>query len=154
MGITFISHEDCLLHDLGPGHPECPKRLEVIQKAVFDKLADEVIYQEAPLITHEQLLYVHSEAYLQFLKHTLPAEGLVFLDPDTGMNPWTLKAAYRSAGAVILGVDLVLSSGANKVFCNVRPPGHHAERNRAMGFCFFNFSVAVILRLSSASASV
>jgi acetoin utilization deacetylase AcuC-like enzyme len=143
MTIGIISHPDCLLHDMGRMHPEKPERLEVIHK----ELVKSGLYADfkeyiAPLATQEQLLRVHSAEYVNHIFQTAPERGLVSLDADTWMNPHTLNAALRAAGAVIQGVDLVMRKEVNAVFCNIRPPGHHAERAQAMGFCFFN-NVAV-----------
>jgi acetoin utilization deacetylase AcuC-like enzyme len=143
MPIAIISHPDCRLHDMGEGHPEQPARLS----AIFDRLIasglEMIVRQvDAPLVTREQLERVHEPQYVQTVFDRAPAEGLVMLDPDTAMGPHTLAAALRSAGAVVHAVDLVMNREFQAVFCAVRPPGHHAERNRAMGFCFFN-NVAV-----------
>ncbi len=139
MTIGIISHPDCLLHEMGSMHPEQPARLRVINEALSksDLKADLKMY-EAILATRQQLERVHDIAYVEQVFHASPARGLIGLDADTWMNPYTLKAALRAAGAVIQGVDLVLSGEVKSVFCNVRPPGHHAEKNHAMGFCFFN----------------
>jgi acetoin utilization deacetylase AcuC-like enzyme len=143
MPIAIISHPDCRLHDMGEGHPEQPARLS----AIFDRLIasglEMIVRQlDAPLATREQLERVHERGYVQNVFDRAPADGLVMLDPDTAMGPHTLAAALRSAGAVVHAVDLVMNKEFQAVFCAVRPPGHHAERNRAMGFCFFN-NVAV-----------
>jgi acetoin utilization deacetylase AcuC-like enzyme len=138
MGIAIISHPDCLLHNMGE-HLEHPDRIRVTQKALDNaSFASALIYHEAPLATREQLLQVHSEKYINQIFASVPAQGFISLDPDTWMNPHTLSAALRAAGAGIHAVDLVLGKKADAAFCNVRPPGHHAEKSKAMGFCFFN----------------
>lgn len=137
MSIAFISHPDCLLHDMGPSHPEQPARLLAIENAVT-KAGLKLNRYSAPLVTHEQLLRVHPENYIQHILQSSPQKDLIPLDPDTWMNPFTLQAALRAAGAVVMAVDLVMQKQVRSAFCNVRPPGHHAERNQAMGFCFFN----------------
>lgn len=131
---------------MGEGHPEQPARLS----AIFDRLIasglEMIVRQiDAPLATREQLERVHEPRYVQAVFDRAPADGLVMLDPDTAMGPHTLAAALRSAGAVVHAVDLVMNREFQAVFCAVRPPGHHAERDRAMGFCFFN-NVAVGIR--------
>jgi acetoin utilization deacetylase AcuC-like enzyme len=141
--IAFISHPDCALHEMGPDHPECPARLSAIEdRLVISRLDLLVTRVDAPLVTREQLLRVHDPAHLEALEQLSPSVGFASVDPDTSMNPHTLRAAYRAAGAAVLGVDLVMSGKEQAAFCSVRPPGHHAERARAMGFCFFN-NVAV-----------
>jgi acetoin utilization deacetylase AcuC-like enzyme len=143
MMIGIISHPECLLHDMGKYHPEKPARLQVIHDEIVKSGLDKNLkFYLAPLASREQLLRAHNENYIDYIYETVPKKGLVPLDPDTWMNPHTLQAALRAAGAVILGVDLVMKKEVNAVFCNVRPPGHHAEKEKAMGFCFFN-NVAV-----------
>jgi len=141
--IAFISHPDCALHEMREHHPERPERLAAIEdRLVISKLDLLVTHMDAPLATREQLLRVHHPAHLEALERLSPSAGYAQVDPDTAMNPHTLRAAYRAAGAAVLGTDLVLSGKEQAAFCSVRPPGHHAERARAMGFCFFN-NVAV-----------
>jgi acetoin utilization deacetylase AcuC-like enzyme len=96
------------------------------------------VHYEAPLATFEQLMRVHSAAHLEHLKRSSPDLGVVHIDPDTAMNPHTWHAALRAAGAGVLAVDLVMAGEVQNAVCAVRPPGHHAERSNAMGFCFFN----------------
>ena len=139
MAIAFISHPDCALHDMGPGHPECPQRLNAIEDQLLASRMDLALrHYEAPLAGREALCRVHDADYVEMIFRNSPTEGYVRLDPDTFMNPHSLAAARRAAGAVILGVDLVMEGGIRQAFCNVRPPGHHAGRDRAMGFCIFN----------------
>src|SRR5690242_5267783 len=143
MALAFISHPDCLLHEMTPGHPERPERLAAIDDRLISSRLDAVIQRhDAPLATREQLLRVHDAAYVDAIERLAPSQGIVELDPDTAMNPHSLRAALRAAGAGILGTDLVMAGKVEAAFCAVRPPGHHAERARAMGFCFFN-NVAV-----------
>ncbi|WP_374319896.1 histone deacetylase family protein [Aquabacterium sp.] len=136
---AYITHPDCVRHDMGPQHPECPQRLGAIQDQLLIKgLLDYMVPYDAPLATPEQLGRAHSSLYVQELMSQSPSEGLIQVDPDTSMGPFTLRAALRAAGAVVEATDLVLGGQVGSAFCSVRPPGHHAERAAAMGFCFFN----------------
>jgi acetoin utilization deacetylase AcuC-like enzyme len=143
---AFVTHADCLRHEMGPGHPECPERLAAIHDQLLIKgLLDYMVAYDAPLATEEQLARAHSLGYVRDLIGMSPAEGHRQIDPDTAMNPHTVPAALRAAGAAVLATDLVLSGEAATAFCSIRPPGHHATRDAAMGFCFFN-NVAVGIR--------
>ncbi len=146
MTIAIISHPDCLLHEMGAGHPEQPARLEVIEEALkHEEFKGQIKAIEAALVTREQLLRVHTPDYVDKIFRLSPQEGTRQIDPDTAMNPYTLQATLRAAGACAQGVDLVVAGEVEQAFCNIRPPGHHAEKARAMGFCFFN-NVAVGVR--------
>ena len=136
---AFITHRDCHLHDMGSYHPESPARLSAISDHMIAQGLDHYFaYYEAPLATFAQLLRVHSAAHLERLKRNVPTIGITHLDPDTAMNPHTWQAALRSAGAGVMAVDLIMGGEVQNAFCAIRPPGHHAERETAMGFCFFN----------------
>ena len=130
----WITHEACLRHDMGRGHPECPGRLSAIEDRLRACGTMDFFRRElAPEATHEQLLRVHGEAHLAAMRG-----GARLIDGDTLQTEHTLDAALRAAGAVVRGVDELMAGKASFAFCAVRPPGHHAERDRAMGFCFFN----------------
>jgi acetoin utilization deacetylase AcuC-like enzyme len=136
---AYISHSKCLEHDAGEDHPETARRIGAIEdRLIATGLFDLLRHYEAPEISDEQLLRVHSPGYLEMLRSLKPQHGYVRLDPDTVMGPATLDAAYRAAGAAVMAVDLLLTGQADNAFCCVRPPGHHAERSQAMGFCLFN----------------
>jgi acetoin utilization deacetylase AcuC-like enzyme len=131
---------------MGPHHPECPERLGAINDHLLVKgLLDYMHTFEAPLATEEQLGRAHSALYVREIMTSAPKVGYHLVDPDTSMNPFTLNAALRAAGAAVQATDLVLSGEVPTAFCSVRPPGHHAEHAAAMGFCFFN-NVAVGIR--------
>lgn len=143
---AYISHPDCLKHEMGPGHPECPERLHAISDMLLTKgYTDFMVPYDAPLASEEQLGRAHAALYVHEMLARAPSEGYERVDPDTLMNPYTMQAALRSAGAAVLATDLVIRGEVNTAFCNVRPPGHHAERSSCMGFCFFN-NVAVGIR--------
>lgn len=143
---AYITHADCARHEMGSQHPECPERLGAINDHLLVKgLLDYMLPYDAPLATEEQLGRAHSSLYVQELMAKAPTDGHLQVDPDTSMCQHTLKAALRAAGAAVQATDLVLAGEVPAAFCAVRPPGHHAERAAAMGFCFFN-NVAVGIR--------
>ena len=129
---------------MGSWHPECPERLDAINDHLLSSgilhLLDAT--DDPRPATEAEILRVHTQAHLQYLKKLSPVSGHAEIDGDTSMNPHTLAAAFEAAGAGIAAVDAVMAGRAASAFCSVRPPGHHAESNRAMGFCFFN-NVAV-----------
>ena len=143
MSIALVSHHACSLHVMGDHHPEQPARLHAISDRLIASGLDMVLlHHDAPPATREQLLRVHDPGYVQHIYDNAPSDGYYWLDGDTAMGRHTLDAALHAAGAVVRAVDLVMAGDASQAFCAVRPPGHHAERSRAMGFCFFN-NVAV-----------
>jgi acetoin utilization deacetylase AcuC-like enzyme len=124
---------------MGPHHPECPARIHAIEdQLIASGLFGYLQHHESPEVTREQLLRVHDAAYVDAIISTAPHQGSVDLDGDTTMNPFTYPAALRAAGAVVMAVDMVMAGKVENAFCNIRPPGHHAERAQAMGFCIFN----------------
>ncbi len=128
---------------MGPYHPECPERLDAISdRLIAAGLDSHLQHYTAPAATREQIARVHGARYIDEVEAASPESGLHFIDPDTALNPYSLQAARHAAGAVVKAVDLAMSGECTTAFCAVRPPGHHAERSRAMGFCLFN-SVAI-----------
>ena len=143
MRTAYITHPACQQHDTGPVHPECASRLYAIEdQLIATGLRDILPYVDAPEATAEQLLRVHTVEHVESVSTMIPDSGYARLDPDTIVSPGSLVAAFRAAGALIAAVDLVATAEMDSAFCAVRPPGHHAESNRAMGFCLFN-NVAV-----------
>ena len=143
MNTAYITHPDCVRHDMGGGHPESPQRLGAVAEHLRDSgLLDELLCLEAPLAQPVDLKRVHDAAYVDRIFALAPSAGLVQLDPDTAMNAHSLDAARRAAGAGMAAVDEVMAGRARNAFCAVRPCGHHATRTRSMGFCIFN-NVAV-----------
>jgi acetoin utilization deacetylase AcuC-like enzyme len=147
---AFYSHAECRLHDMGPGHPERPERLDAIGDHLLATGLDRLLeHEEAPLATLEQLERAHDARYvreLQALLREIEANGdSRALDPDTVACAHTWRAALRAAGAAVAATDDVIAGRAANAFCAVRPPGHHATRSETMGFCFFN-NVSVAAR--------
>ena len=139
MSIGIITHHDCLLHEMGLGHPEAPGRISSIDhQIVQDGHNIEMRFIDAPKAEREQLYRVHDPEYVDSIFAASPKHGMVALDPDTQMNTFSLDAALRAAGAVIEAVEMIHDEELKRAFCLVRPPGHHAEYARAMGFCLFN----------------
>lgn len=140
---TLISHPSCHLHQMPAEHPECPGRLDAINNQLMANGIDGLLYyRNAIPATDEQLLRVHTTEHLQKIAAAIPEQGINFFADDIYLSPETLTAARYAAGAVVMGVDMIMEEKTDAVFCNVRPPGHHAEHARAMGFCIIN-NVAV-----------
>ena len=144
----YFTHKDCWKHEMGIGHPECPERLDAIEdRLLVTGVGAALDRREAPLaaigdieLAHDRMLVAAIRGLSDQLADDILAGGPahVQIDPDTALNVHTWNAALRAAGAVIAATDSVLAGEMENAFCAVRPPGHHAERNKAMGFCFFN----------------
>jgi acetoin utilization deacetylase AcuC-like enzyme len=150
MSTAFYSHPECRLHDMGAGHPECPQRLDAIADHLRATGIDIALdFHDAPVVEADCLTRAHASGYVTEILdqmrrvHSLGEHHAI--DPDTTIGGGTLQAALRSAGAAVAATDAVLAGQVDNAFCAVRPPGHHATRDQAMGFCFFN-NVAVAAR--------
>lgn len=138
MGTALFTHDACLGHETGPGHPESPARLKAVISALNDDSFASLDRREAPLATVDQISRMHPRDYVtQVLAH-IPKTGAVRLDADTVASPGSGEAALRAAGAICAAVDAVVAGEVKNAFCAVRPPGHHAEPTIPMGFCIFN----------------
>ncbi len=143
MTTAYITHPECLRHEMGQGHPESPERLAAVNEHMrASGLLDEVRCLQAPLASIDDLKRVHLSAYVDLIFERAPTEGYLQLDADTAMNAHSLEAARRAAGAGVQAVDELLAGRARNAFCAVRPCGHHATQGQSMGFCIFN-NVAV-----------
>ncbi|WP_340108020.1 histone deacetylase family protein [Pikeienuella sp. HZG-20] len=138
MTFAILSHPDSLRHLAPPGHPERVARIEAVSAALAAPEFAAALRVEAPLAGDAAILRAHSAAHLRRLEAAAPAAGFAALDGDTSLSPGSLDAARRAAGANVKAVDMVLGGEVSSAFCAVRPPGHHAERETAMGFCFFS----------------
>ena len=142
MPVAVYTHPACLAHDTGPEHAERPARLSAVLEALHEAFPDALEWREAPRATRGELLRVHAPSLLQRVLETRPAQRIM-LDPDTALSPDSAEAALRAAGAAVAAVDAVMADVAlpgslQRAFCAVRPPGHHATTDVAMGFCLFN----------------
>ncbi len=146
MNTAYITHHACDAHNMGAYHPESPGRLAAIQDALIANHLNGLLHHyDAPLAEWADIERVHNPDYVATLRALSPSEGIVHLDGDTSLCPASLTAARHAAGAGVFAVDKVLDGKENNAFCAVRPPGHHAERGRAMGFCLFN-NIAIAAR--------
>jgi acetoin utilization deacetylase AcuC-like enzyme len=144
--VGFVYDPSYLGHEMGPGHPESPDRLRAICAQLQSSGTWSRLHQITPRRAERQWIErIHRASYVESLERRSPAKGYASLDPDTSMSPGTLDAAYLAAGGALAAVDAIMNGDIDQAFCAVRPPGHHAETDRAMGFCFFN-SVAIAAR--------
>jgi acetoin utilization deacetylase AcuC-like enzyme len=150
MTLAFYTHADCRAHFMGPGHPECPERLDAINDHLIAQGLNQVLdLREAPLASLQSIARAHDQGYVQRLRETI--EPLAqsgehcAIDADTSAGPGTWQASLRAAGAAVAATDAVIAGEVQAAFCAVRPPGHHATHKTPMGFCFFN-NVAVAAR--------
>jgi len=138
MTTLVYTHPVCFEHVAGPGHPECPERLEAIERALGGETFSSLIRREAPVGNVEQIARQHPQSLIDGVLNNVPQSGSYYIDGDTGMSPLSGEAALRAVGGICEAVDEVMSGKVRNAFCATRPPGHHAERHRSMGFCLFN----------------
>jgi acetoin utilization deacetylase AcuC-like enzyme len=138
MTTAIFSHSDCLRHDTGEGHPERVARLEAVLAELKKPEYAALVWHDAPKASLDQIARVHARSYIDDVLAAVPPSGLVGLDADTIISAGSGDAALRAAGACIAATDAVIKGEITNAFCAVRPPGHHAEQDRAMGFCLFN----------------
>ena len=137
--VTVYYSDSCLGHDMGPGHPECPERIAVIKQHLEQSnLSEAIRWLSAEPVSKEHLYLAHASEYVDQIFASAPTEEHLYLDPDTSMSPGSLEATLRATGAAINAVDMFTEGQSMPAFCLTRPPGHHAEAHRAMGFCIFN----------------
>ena len=142
MATLLLTHPACLDHDPGPYHPECPARLRAVLGALEKPEFDGLLRREAPRAEDRHLMLAHPAWFIDRVLGAIPPQGRHGIDGDTVVSPGSGEAALRAAGAVVAAIDAVVAGEAANAFCAVRPPGHHAEPDRSMGFCLFN-NVAV-----------
>jgi acetoin utilization deacetylase AcuC-like enzyme len=147
MSTLLITHQACLNHLTPPGHPERPDRLRAVEQALEDERFQALARVEAPRAPLETITLVHSMEYVEAIQEASPAQGLVQIDADTSMSPGSFEAALRCVGGGMQAVDEVMNQKADNAFVATRPPGHHAETARPMGFCLFN-NIAIAARYS------
>ncbi len=134
---TIYTHPLSLAHDTGPAHPECAARIETLNTLFSEDDFQDFKFKDAPAATRDQLLYAHPESYIRFMEEAVPESGYAQIDGDTILSPGSLEAGLHAAGAACAGIDDLLTDKTQRIFCAMRPPGHHAESTRSMGFCLF-----------------
>src|SRR6266478_3701261 len=145
MTTLLVTHPACLDHLTPPGHPERPDRLRAIERALEAEKFQTLVREQAPAATLDLITLCHPRDYVEEIRNANPSQGMVRLDADTSMSPGTFEAVLRAVGGAAMATDEVMAGTVHNAFCAMRPPGHHAETVRPMGFCFFN-TAAIIAR--------
>jgi acetoin utilization deacetylase AcuC-like enzyme len=138
MKTLYLSHPAALEHHTPLGHPERPDRIRAVERALEQEKFASLIREMAPMADRNVVVLAHPEPYVRAIEEAAPGQGFVQIDADTTMSPGTFEAVMRGVGAAVAAVDQVMTGQASNAFSGMRPPGHHAERTTAMGFCFFN----------------
>ncbi len=138
MATLLLTHPACLRHRVPPDHPETPARLQVIERILANEAFSGLLREESPAAEIDHLLLAHDAELVEALREHVPEEGLRPLDADSWLSPGSWRAALHAAGAAVRAVGAVANREVDNAFCAIRPPGHHAERHKAMGFCLFN----------------
>ena len=138
MTTLLVSHRSSLDHQTPPGHPERPDRIRAIEQVLGESRFDRLVREQAPEGSLDLVRLCHNEHYIEQLQHIAPKSGMIYLDGDTSMSPGTWEAAMRGVGGAVAATDAVMSGTHNNAFVAMRPPGHHAEISRPMGFCLFD----------------
>ena len=138
MSTAIVTHKDCILHDTGIHHPESQERLLSVFKTLKNFKSKKIQWIDGPNINLKHIKLVLSERHIKNIINNVPTKGFFNIDADTVLSPNSIKSAFKAMGSVCKAVDLICTEKFKNAFCPIRPPGHHAEPEKAMGFCLFN----------------